>query len=129
MKQSILLMVPCVVLAGCENFPFRGTDCTLIANYGLAVSVVDSITNAPRGAGALVTATDGSFTESTRGGIPTAGAAEPKTLYLVSERKGTYNITVTRDGYALWQKSGVKVTGDECHVRTQEITARLKALP
>ncbi len=129
MKKSILWLVTCVVLAGCENFLNNGTDCDLVAEFSLAVSVVDSITNAPRGGGALVTATDGEFTRSTRGDMPAAGAAETKTLYLISERKGTYTITVTRDGYATWQKSGVKVTADACHVRTAEVTARLKALP
>ena len=42
---------------------------------------------------------------------------------LGDERPGIYDVTVDAAGYEPWQQQGVTVTKDECHVRTEELTA------
>jgi len=86
------------------------------------VDVRDSVTNALAGRGASIIARDGVFADTAE--HPFAAYDGPYSL--ARERAGTYTVTVEQQGYRLWSRPGVRVTRDECHVRTVSITARLQ---
>ena len=86
----------------------------------LSVEVTDSITSAPLASGARVIASDGAFADTAIG----EGSDSARSLAL--DRAGTYTVTVDREGYAPWSRHGVHVTGDDCHVHTVKIFARLQ---
>jgi hypothetical protein len=111
-----LLAVGVVFAAFARSGP--GVNCTTQAVSGLGVAVVDEHGNAV--CDATVTATDGPYSEvlmTTFGGCAYSGAVE---------RKGTYAITA-RLGARSVQRVGVRVTGDECHVRPTHVTLTLPA--
>lgn len=58
-------------------------------------------------------------------GMPTAAMAVP----VAYERAGTYEVTVELAGNRPSRCIGVRVTSDECHVRTVHVTALLQPLP
>jgi hypothetical protein len=70
-------------------------------------------------------AREGAYVDSARmyGDVPV------ETVGLAEERAGTYEVSVERTGYRSWHRAGVRVTADECHVRTVSLTARLQRLP
>ena len=92
------------------------TVCTLEARSALAVTVVDALTNA-RVTGATVRATDGTHSENLTGFEGVYSGAH--------ERAGTYTIVVSHPDYRQWQRAGVVVERDECHVITEAVEARL----
>jgi hypothetical protein len=99
--------------------------CTDEFRAGIAVFVNDSLTNAATAAGASLVVREGSYKDSVA-----APADRPdlngSPLDAAGERAGTYQVTVTKTGYAPWLKSNVQVTADVCHVHTVTLTARLK---
>ncbi|HKP73918.1 MAG TPA: carboxypeptidase-like regulatory domain-containing protein [Longimicrobiaceae bacterium] len=97
--------------------------CLADYRYGINVTIVDSITEAPPSSAVLI-AQSGAYVDS-------VGPAAPQTpaLLLLStagERAGTYHLTVRAPGYREWTRSSVKVTADDCHVHPVAITARLQ---
>lgn len=119
--RNVLVFAGVAVLAGCDLI--TGPACTTEARPALTVDVRDSITNATAGPGARIIARDGAFADTVL--VPTDDAARFP-YQLAHERAGTYTVTVERDGYRPWSRSGVRVTKDECHVRTLALTARLQ---
>ena len=104
--------------AGCELF--GPVTCTTEARPGIVVEVVDSVTD-QRVSDATVILVDGGWQEILEAPQGTTAGAY--------ERAGTYRVQAAADGYAPWARYDVRVTGDECHVRTVELTARLQAAP
>lgn len=113
------------MLVGCrENTGL--TVCDRYASPSVVVQVRDLVTGAYIASGATLVLRDGAFVDSvsmpadetTRNGV---GLMTENSL----ERAGVYSVTVRRAGYARWVREGVKVTADECHVRTVLLTARL----
>jgi hypothetical protein len=102
--------------------PEGGVICTLEARSSFAVTVTDSTSGGPIRSGATVRVTDGSFADTLL--APGAGASAYSGG--VYERPGTYTVAVSHPDYRPWQRSGVEVTRDECHVQTQQLTARLQ---
>ena len=94
--------------------------CTDEIRPALIVEVRDSVSGEFVGPGARVTAVDGSFIETV------VTTSEATGYALAHERAGNYTITAEQEGYQLWRRDGVRVTRDECHVRTVYLTARLK---
>ncbi|HUF11803.1 MAG TPA: hypothetical protein VMN78_01735 [Longimicrobiales bacterium] len=94
--------------------------CTLEARSSVAVTVLDAVTGENLAPEATVRVTDGTFAENL---VATPGTG----VYsgVVYEREGTYTIVVSRPEYDQWQRAGVVVERDECHVITEEVTARL----
>ena len=99
--------------------------CTQEARPAVAVYVKDSVTNAGTASGASLVASDGSYKDSV---AAPAGSPDLDNLPLNAafERAGTYQVTVTKNGYATWVKSTVRVTKDLCHVNTVTLTALLQ---
>lgn len=117
-RPTLLLLVSTLASSACNLVPGA---CTFQALPAVSVDVRDSVTNAVAGRGASIIAHDGVF----------ADTAEFVSAYdgpygLAHERVGTYTVTVEQQGYRPWSRTGVRVTRDECHVRTVSITARLQ---
>jgi hypothetical protein len=114
-----LVLVLSAGAAACDRF--TGSECTLDLRPALAVEVRDSVTSAAAGQGARLIATDGVYADTAQFEGPFGGPYR-----LADERAGTYTVTVEQEGYRLWSRSGIRVTRDECHVRTVSLTARLQ---
>lgn len=99
--------------------------CTQEFRPGLAVYVNDSLTKAGSASGASLVVRDGNYKDSVA-----APGARPDLntfpLFAAGERAGTYQVTVTKTGYAAWVKSDVRVTANQCHVNTVTLTALLQ---
>lgn len=117
-----MIVVALVLTAACSGRGERAdpgqpqTVCTMEARSALAVTVVDALTNA-RVTGATVRATDGTHSENLTGFEGVYSGAH--------ERAGTYTIVISHPAYQQWQRAGVVVREDECHVITELVEARL----
>lgn len=98
-----------------------GPVCTAEAVFGLNLSVRD-ISGAPAAQGAIGVAIDGAYADTLEvfGDTQMAGAVE---------RAGTYEVTVSKPGYATWTTTGVTVTEDECHVIPVLLVVDLTPVP
>ncbi len=104
--------------SACRVPPAKG--CTLEARPGLRVEVRDSITRAPAGENASVVATEGTYEET----LQTFDAIIFAGLY---ERRGNYSVSVQKTGYEPWQQE-LRVTGNECHVKTVDLQVNLESI-
>ena len=118
-----------VILSACSNPLTDGIPvCTDDLRFGLRVTVVDSLTNAPP-ASAVLLARSGTVVDSVGPATPqpvVQNGPPVLLLFAAGERPGTYDLTVRSPGYRDWTRTGVQVTADECHVLPVEITARLQ---
>jgi hypothetical protein len=119
MRRWWLLMLTGV--GACADSP--PLACTEEARPGLSVTVRDSLTGAAVANGVEVVALDGAFADTARASLLGSGVYS-----LVYERAGTYDVTVSHPAYKTWHQSTVRVTADECHVRTVSLLARLQPL-
>lgn len=119
MRNRRILSLGLVPLVGCTRDSSLAVTCTDIALPGLGVSVVDAGTRLPLDQTALVVARTAAFAD-------TARVSDQSVYWLLTERPGTYTVSVSAPGYALWQRNGVIVSSDRCHVRTVELTAPLQ---
>jgi hypothetical protein len=106
-----------LLLTGCDF----GTACSMSAEYAVAVSVQDSLTDAPLLAGVQGSIVDGAYRDSLRPhpwleGHWAAGF----------ERGGRYEVTVEAPGYRRWYVANVEAPEHSCRVQTQSLTARLQ---
>lgn len=99
--------------------------CTQEFRPGVTVFVKDSLTNAGVASGASLVVREGSFKDSVAfpSGRPDLNDTN---LWAAGERAGTYEVTVSKPGYATWVQSNVRVTKGVCHVITVTLTARLQ---
>ena len=121
MRSRLVLAIvgSTLVSSACDFIP-GGYSCTTQAVPGIMVQVLDSLTGAPAGRNARIIARAGTVAD-------TANFTEFDGPYpLAFERSGTYAVTVEQQGYRLWSRTGIRVTKDECHVRTVSLTARLQ---
>jgi hypothetical protein len=104
--------------------------CTSNIVWGLNVTVQDSLTGAPTASGARLIARDGAYadTASVPIGHPTP---DSEVLRSAEERPGVYSVTVEKDGFLTWERTGVVVTPDgyDCHVVPVHLVARLRRAP
>jgi hypothetical protein len=105
---------------GCNLIEPRA--CTAEFRFGLHVIVRNNQTGAPAGVGAVVTATEGAYSE-TLDGFP-----DFLTFRGAGERPGIYSIAVNSPGYQPWTLPFVEVEDGECHVKTETVDARLQPL-
>jgi hypothetical protein len=98
--------------------------CTAEARPALMVGLADSLTGATTGfTSVTIRAIDGAYADSIV--MPTYPDQFNGPVPLAYERKGTYTVSVSASGFATWTKSGIVVTGDQCHVSTVPVTAKL----
>jgi hypothetical protein len=100
-------------LAACFLAP---RDCDMSAHPAIRLDVRDSVTEATVTEGIRAIARDGTFADTTLF----------RPVQLAHERPGTYTVTVEKEGYQTWSRTGVRVRDGECHVRTVDLIARLK---
>lgn len=99
--------------------------CTAQFVYGLNIQVQDSVTGAWIASGATLIARDGAFVDSV-GAQGSGPEWDQLPLATAGERAGTYDVTVRREGYHPWDRNGIEVEGDTCHVRPVNLVARLQ---
>lgn len=126
--RSAALAVLTPLLTACLDNPF-GVTCTTEAVPALHVVVSDARTGAFVSGGYTVVARAGAFADSVS--VPEDGGwwDPARGVSLAHERAGRYEVAVRKAGYAEWGRNGVRVTRDECHVRTVRLEARLEPLP
>lgn len=125
MRVNVRLLSGIVLVgAACSN-PYEQAICTDDFRYGLLVYAQDSVTGAAIASGATLVARDGDFEDTFThpAGRPDLDA---RPLVSAGERAGTYQVTVTKPGYAPWTRNNVTVTRNVCHVDRTELTARLQ---
>jgi hypothetical protein len=99
--------------------------CTDDFRPGVAVHVKDSLTGAGVASGASLVVREGLFKDSVA--FPSSSPdLNDFPLAAAGERAGTYQIAVSKPGYATWSQSNVRVTTNQCHVNTVELTALLQ---
>lgn len=119
MIRLLMVLLVALVAAGACNW---GAVCTDEARPGIRVTIVDAATGSPVEGDVTVIATEGSYTDTVN--LPAADG--PRMALLAFERAGTYRVEVQGPGYAAWLAPPVRVTEDDCHVRTVDLTARLE---
>jgi hypothetical protein len=122
-RAVLAFVISVAIAAGCDVI---AVSCTDEIRPGINVFVLDSATNDTiRGIPITASATSGSFTE-------TYTFAQPQQAYfsyaLARERPAVYRVQISAPGYEAWVKDNIEVNSDRCHVRTFEITARLRRL-
>jgi hypothetical protein len=113
------VLVCCVAGASsiaCDTF---AVVCTSEARFGLIVTAVDSITNAPV-SDALIWVRDGSFVDT----LPVFDGMAQGAL----ERPGRYDVHIEAPLYVPWSRLEVRVTEGACHVKPVALTAKLRPL-
>ena len=122
MKKIILLLccIPLLMATSCENHDDNQIVCTTEFVYGLNVTVIDSQTEQPITDGVIVTAVDGSYSETL-----VAFPGNENVFVGAGERPGTYIITVAKDGYTTFTSNPLVVAANVCHVTPVQITVSL----
>jgi hypothetical protein len=123
-----LLALSAFALGACDSLDSGPIACTDIFLWGLHVAVQDSATGTPSASGAQLIARDGAYAD-TSSFPPNRPDLDGLHLVAAGEREGTYTVTVRKAGFVDWERSGIVVTADECHVRPVALTARLKRAP
>lgn len=119
-----LLLV--AALAGCDgptypiSCPDRGPG------PAIRVIVLHADTNEPID-DALAIAEDGAFVDSARSGVHYDG--QPRPAALATERPGTYEVTVEKEGFSTWKRSGVEITEGLCGAKPVALIAGLVPYP
>ena len=105
---------------GCGSGNTRGgVPCTADVRPAVSVSVYDSKTGKPAAQDAVATLSDGAYTERMRPGgsdITSTGAFVLVSFAGGDERVGTYKVHIEKAGYQPWEKTGIVVERDVCHV-------------
>lgn len=112
---GLLSAAPCIVSC---SFPCAG-----VGAYGLEISVVDSLTNAPAATGATLLTYD-----LEHGGVridSVVGRTDGDILRGADDRDGRYSVFVRKAGYRDWSKADVTVHDGCPAIETVRFTARL----
>jgi hypothetical protein len=115
-----LLAATLVTMLACDGTLF-GVACETIALPGIQVTVRDSVTGAAI-SDARVIARLGTAADTAR--FPLDGVYP-----LAYEKAGTFEVLVQHAAYRTWVRTNVRVTEDECHVKTVPVTALLQRPP
>lgn len=118
-RLLVLFLLP-VALLGCDSGIYA---CTMEVVPGLRIEVRAADGADLDAGGVLGLARDGSFVDTLSIFDPMDGTLD---LYGAHERAGRYDVTISKPGYRTWRRDGVRVTEDECHVRTVRLEAPLE---
>jgi hypothetical protein len=104
---------------------FTSGDCTAVGGFGIILTVVDSLTQAPPVETPSLTVTDGAYVESH---AAPNGQGVPGRFTAASEREGLYTLLVQTPGYVDWTKQNVRVIrGGDCNaLKSVRLTALLQ---
>ncbi len=100
--------------------------CTTSVEPALIVEVRDAESGEPAALGAVAEVTDGEYKEE----LVLHSVYDADLLIFAGppERAGNYHLTVIKSGYYTWERPGINVTRDECHVRTVQVRVDLRPL-
>jgi hypothetical protein len=102
-----------------------GAICTQEARPALQVELRDKVTGASSGfTDVVVVARDGAYADSVVHAV--YPPPHETSIALAYERAGTYSLSVRASGYQAWERTGIVVDADRCHVVTQAFTALLE---
>lgn len=125
-RRNIAIRVAAVLtaalLTGCGDDSTGPILCTQEFRYGISIQVRDGATGEGAAIGAEGAITEGDYSEI----LMVFG---DDTMLGAGEREGTYDIRITKPGFADWMASQVTVTADECHVQTVLLEANLVPIP
>ena len=126
MRLTLVLLVVSLVACGDATMPAdatcRPTDDRI--HFGLTIAPRDSATGA--WLTAKVRAEDGAYVEILVPGMGMPGTTAPSMYFGAEERPGTYTITISSPGYAVWRRTGIVVArGTDCHVQGAEMVVFL----
>ena len=112
-----LLLIPFVALAaaGCRS----GVVCTLEARAGVNVNLADE--DGDPISGAVLTLSEGDYSEIMQGGFDAGGYAG------AFERAGTYTLTVEADRFETAVVEDILVAAGVCHVEAVTLDVTLSA--
>lgn len=118
MLRVVVLLALSVFATNC-HFPFVSEGCDTYADPGLEVTVRAAESGAALENGVKIVAFNATLADSASGVLP-GGVAS-----LLMEKSGTFTVRVSAPGRVTWERAGVRVTKDECHVRLTRVTATL----
>jgi hypothetical protein len=128
MRRSVVSCLYSILIAamGCSGSTLDPSPiCTQELRPAVMVQVKDSLTNVGTASGASLVVRDAAFTDSVA--VPNARPdLNDWVLAAAGERAGVYQVTVSKPGYAKWVQSNVRVTKNQCHVNTVNLTALLQ---
>lgn len=132
LRRRSLALVPaaaaCVLLglqaSGCSDGP---VFCTAELVPGIAIKIVDAETGAAAACGASAWLVSGSWSELLDDAWNCSAPDSLQSPWIEGafERAGSYTVLVLKDGYVPWSRTGVRVSGYDCHVQTVNLEARL----
>jgi hypothetical protein len=102
--------------------------CPPVVAPALVVTIVDSLTGAPRSGIATAIATDGTYVDTLQ---PYAidGLGTELSKAGAYGRPGTYDLRVIAPGYLEWTRASIATRSGECGVNPTGVEAQLTALP
>jgi hypothetical protein len=117
-SRAALLALP-LVLAGCDVTDPAG--CTAEIRFGVSVEVVSLADGRPVVEGLAGVLREGDYSEDM--------FVDENRVQGAPERAGTYDLTITAEGFETLRENGISVTENECHVNTRTLTAELTPVP
>ena len=113
-----VLVLP-ALLAGCDV-----TDpeaCTAEIRYGISVEVYNLADGRPISEGLAGVLREGEYSEEM--------SVNENLVQGAPERAGTYDMTITAEGFETLRQNGISVRENECHVETRTLRAELTPIP
>lgn len=110
------------LLSACETIT-GATACTTEARPALVVEVRDSVSGQSVIGGTTLVVSSRTYQEQQSYPDPTP--ASVTAYYVAHERKGFFQITVRKPGYADWHGAALVRPG-ECHVQTERVVAKVQ---
>lgn len=125
-QNHIIPSLLSLLLVACHSDSDDEINCTDDVVPGIAITVIDDVTEEVISCGATVILQDSDYEEEI---TDTSSSCNASTQLLGAyEREGFYNITVRKDGYEYWYAYDIEVSADICHVQQVSIEARLTPL-
>jgi hypothetical protein len=125
LRRLALIAAASLGLTACVG-PFE--PCDDVGNFGVKVTVVDSVSGRTPALGstAFLILTEGTYTETAQASVQIANT--PLVVAGALERPGTYSLEVRMTGYRDWTTTGVRVQEEgRCdNVKTVNLTARMQ---
>jgi hypothetical protein len=121
MKKIILFLVLSPILWAFQCDDNDDVICTTEAKAGLNIIVKDALSGEILSEGVTVIAQEGDYSETLQ-----LLTWDNSAVFLGAwERKGTYDVIVTKDGYQTFTSAPITVTADICHVIPVEFTVEM----
>lgn len=127
LRNNILRVFGIAAAVAATSCVTESPGCESIGVYGISILVQDSVTgaNGPFSSVYALAVAD-TFRDSLLTSqilVPTGNPPKLTHINLALEHPGTFDVTVSAQGYATWSKHGVVVPLKGCHVETQRLTA------